>query len=104
MIGGNDASGETFTIADVSTLTWYVLQKQLGGVHFWSFDRDVDCAPGTPLRPATRMGRRGRWGLPMRLLRGWGGRAGKRGSSGSPRRRNPPASWSPVGFFHLGSL
>lgn len=45
MIGGNDSHGETFTIPDVATMVSYVKANQLGGIHFWSFDRDRDCAP-----------------------------------------------------------
>ena len=46
MIGGNDVVANVFTLADVSTVSAYVLSKGLGGVHYWSLDRDVDCAPG----------------------------------------------------------
>jgi chitinase len=46
MIGGNDTQGETFTLADVSTVSAYALQKGIAGVHFWSLDRDKDCAAG----------------------------------------------------------
>jgi chitinase len=47
MIGGNDSANETFTIADAVTLSTFVTQNGLAGLHYWSFDRDVDCAPGT---------------------------------------------------------
>jgi chitinase len=47
MIGGNDDYDEIFTLADVTTLSAYALQKGLGGVHFWAFERDRDCAPVT---------------------------------------------------------
>lgn len=46
MIGGNDVSGETFTPADAGIVAAFVQQNGLAGLHFWSFDRDVDCAPG----------------------------------------------------------
>ncbi|WGS53354.1 glycosyl hydrolase family 18 protein [Paraburkholderia sp. D15] len=46
MIGGNDTQGETFTTADVATVAAFAKQNGLAGVHFWSFDRDDDCAPG----------------------------------------------------------
>jgi chitinase len=46
MIGGNDTP-QTFTLADVGTVSSYALSKGLAGVHFWSFDRDRDCAPGS---------------------------------------------------------
>lgn len=47
MIGGNDSHDETFTVANASTLSAYVLQKGIGGLHFWVFERDRDCAPTT---------------------------------------------------------
>ncbi|WP_244137519.1 carbohydrate-binding protein [Burkholderia pyrrocinia] len=46
MIGGNDVVGETFTPADAHTVAAYAKQNGLAGIHFWSFDRDVDCPPG----------------------------------------------------------
>lgn len=46
MIGGNDATDETFSLSDVDDVTAFALQNNLGGVHHWSFDRDADCAPG----------------------------------------------------------
>lgn len=46
MIGGNDTQGETFTIGNVFTLSAFAHQKSIAGIHFWSFDRDTDCAPG----------------------------------------------------------
>jgi chitinase len=44
MIGMNDTSSETFTIADVDTLTAYAADNGLAGLHFWSLDRDTPCA------------------------------------------------------------
>ena len=44
MIGMNDTSTETFTIADVDTLTAYAVDNGLAGLHFWSLDRDTPCA------------------------------------------------------------
>jgi chitinase len=44
MIGMNDTTSETFTIADVDTLTAYVVDNGLAGLHFWSLDRDTPCA------------------------------------------------------------
>ena len=32
---------------DVNTVATYVIQNKLAGVHFWSYDRDVDCPPGS---------------------------------------------------------
>jgi chitinase len=44
MIGMNDTTSETFTIADVDTLTAYAVDNGLAGLHFWSLDRDTPCA------------------------------------------------------------
>src|SRR6202023_2537646 len=43
MIGLNDNTAETFTLADVDTLTSYVKSNGLAGLHFWSLDRDTPC-------------------------------------------------------------
>lgn len=48
MIGGNDDAQETFTLANTATLSAFVVQNGLAGVHFWSFDRDNDCAASQP--------------------------------------------------------
>ena len=44
MIGMNDATTETFTIADVNTLTSWAKSVGLAGIHFWSLDRDDPCS------------------------------------------------------------
>jgi hypothetical protein len=44
MIGMNDATSETFTIADVNTLASYATGNGLAGLHFWSLDRDTPCS------------------------------------------------------------
>jgi hypothetical protein len=46
MIGGNDSPDEIFTINDAATISSFVRQNGLAGIHFWSFDRDRDCANG----------------------------------------------------------
>ncbi|HET9894434.1 MAG TPA: hypothetical protein VFQ44_05825, partial [Streptosporangiaceae bacterium] len=43
MIGLNDNASETFTPADVDTLTTYAAGNGLAGLHFWSLDRDTPC-------------------------------------------------------------
>ncbi len=43
MIGMNDATSETFTAADVNTLTSYAVSNGLAGLHHWSLDRDTPC-------------------------------------------------------------
>jgi len=40
-------TAETFTAADVDTLTNYVKSNGLAGLHFWSLDRDTPCATTT---------------------------------------------------------
>jgi hypothetical protein len=47
MIGGNDTPSNIFTLADTSSLSQYALSKGLGGMHFWSLDRDTDCPSGS---------------------------------------------------------
>ena len=47
MIGLNDNTSETFTAADVDTLTTYAAGNGLAGLHFWSLDRDTPCATTT---------------------------------------------------------
>jgi len=44
MIGMNDTTSETFTTADVDTLTSYATSNGLAGLHFWSLDRDTPCS------------------------------------------------------------
>ncbi|QMU72937.1 carbohydrate-binding protein [Streptacidiphilus sp. P02-A3a] len=44
MIGMNDATSETFTAADVNTLSSYAVSNGLAGLHFWSLDRDTPCS------------------------------------------------------------
>jgi len=44
MIGLNDNTSETFTTADVNTLTSYAVSNGLAGLHFWSLDRDTPCS------------------------------------------------------------
>ncbi len=44
MVGMNDATSETFTTADVNTLTSYAVSNGLAGLHYWSLDRDTPCS------------------------------------------------------------
>jgi chitinase len=68
MIGGNDTQDETFTIGNVSTVASYARSKGLAGVHFWSFDRDTDCAPGFASPICNSYGTAGRLGFTMQFL------------------------------------
>jgi hypothetical protein len=47
MIGLNDNASETFTPADVDTLTAYAAGNGIAGLHLWSLDRDTPCATTT---------------------------------------------------------
>ncbi|HET6432492.1 carbohydrate-binding protein [Dyella sp.] len=47
MIGLNDVTSETFTAADVDTVSAYAVSAGLAGVHYWSLDRDTPCAGGS---------------------------------------------------------
>jgi hypothetical protein len=68
MIGGNDTTDETFTLADVSTMSSFVKQNGLAGVHFWSLDRDVDCPPGSASSTCNSYGQAGTWGFSNRFI------------------------------------
>jgi hypothetical protein len=68
MIGGNDTQDETFTIGNASTVASYARSKGLAGVHFWSFDRDTDCAPGFASPICNSYGTAGRLGFTMQFL------------------------------------
>jgi len=46
-IGANDTAGEVFTLADVDTMTAWMKSNNLGGTHFWSFDRDQPSTSGS---------------------------------------------------------
>ncbi|GIM02473.1 hypothetical protein Vretimale_7326 [Volvox reticuliferus] len=68
MIGGNDVTTETFTLQDVTTMSTFVKQNGLGGVHFWSFDRDVDCSPGFASATCNSYGQGGTLGFTKAFL------------------------------------
>jgi chitinase len=56
MIGQNDASDEKLTLADADTIAAFALAQGLAGVHYWSYDRDVDCAAGSASSTCSSMG------------------------------------------------
>jgi hypothetical protein len=67
MIGGNDTAGETFTLADVDAIASFAKSKGLAGIHYWSYDRDVDCAPGWASATCNTMGGAGTYGFLKRF-------------------------------------
>ncbi len=56
MIGQNDASSEQFTLQDADTVAHFAISQGLGGVHYWSYDRDTDCAAGSASATCNSMG------------------------------------------------
>lgn len=68
MIGGNDTAGEVFTLADADTVAKFALAKGLAGVHYWSYDRDVDCPPGSASATCNSLGTAGAYGFLSRFL------------------------------------
>ena len=51
-----DASSEKFTTADAHTVAHFAISQGLAGVHYWSYDRDVDCAAGSASPTCNSMG------------------------------------------------
>ena len=68
MIGGNDTQDEVFSLTDVDTLSAWARGNGLAGVHFWSLDRDVDCAPGSASATCNSYGAAGTWGFTNRFV------------------------------------
>jgi chitinase len=63
MIGGNDVLDESFTLADAATVARFAITQGLAGVHYWSYDRDVDCAPGAASPTCNTLGTAGTRGF-----------------------------------------
>jgi hypothetical protein len=68
MIGGNDTPDEIFTLADVDTLAAFALESGLAGLHFWSLDRDNDCASGPAKPTCNSYGQAGAFGFSKQFL------------------------------------
>lgn len=68
MIGGNDVQDESFTLADAATVARFAITQGLAGVHYWSYDRDVDCAPGSASPICNTLGNAGRRGFLQAFL------------------------------------
>jgi hypothetical protein len=68
MIGGNDATDEIFSIADITTVANFVSANHLSGVHFWSLDRDKDCPLGYASATCNSYGTAGTWGFTNTFL------------------------------------
>ncbi|HET9958883.1 MAG TPA: glycosyl hydrolase [Polyangiaceae bacterium] len=68
MIGGNDVRDEHFTLQDVDRVVAFVKERGLAGVHYWSYDRDVDCPPGAASPTCNSLGGVGAYGFLNRFL------------------------------------
>jgi chitinase len=68
MIGGNDTIDETFSLADVDRVTVWAKTNGLAGIHYWSLDRDTDCAPGYASPTCNTYGQAGNWGFANRFI------------------------------------
>jgi hypothetical protein len=68
MIGGNDATGETFTLDDADTIARFAREMSLAGLHDWSYDRDRDCMPGSASPTCNTYGSAGTKGFLKRFL------------------------------------
>jgi chitinase len=71
MIGGNDVQSNVFRLPDVNTVATFVIQNKLAGVHYWSYDRDVDCPPGSASPVCNSLGGAGPHGF-LRRFQGAG--------------------------------
>jgi hypothetical protein len=67
MIGGNDVAGESFTLDDAGTVAQFAAANKLGGVHWWSYDRDVDCPAGSASPTCNSLGNAGSYGFLTRF-------------------------------------
>jgi chitinase len=56
MLGQNDNPAEQFTLADADTVAHFAISQGLAGVHYWSYDRDIDCAAGSASATCNSMG------------------------------------------------
>jgi hypothetical protein len=68
MIGGNDVSSEQFTLADADTISTFAKSNGLAGIHYWSYDRDTDCPPGSASPTCNSLGGAGAHGFLKRFL------------------------------------
>jgi hypothetical protein len=68
MIGGNDVISEQFTLGNADTLARFAISQGLAGVHYWSYDRDTDCPPGSASPTCNSLGNAGTHGFLKRFL------------------------------------
>jgi len=70
MIGGNDTQAEHVTLQNVDTMTAFAIANNMAGVHYWSYDRDTDCPPGSASPTCNSLGGVGAHGFLRRFLAG----------------------------------
>jgi hypothetical protein len=68
MIGGNDVSSEHFTLDNTDTMTHFAIANGFAGIHYWSYDRDTDCPPGSASPTCNSLGGVGAHGFLRRFL------------------------------------
>ena len=68
MIGGNDVAGEAFTLQDADAVAGFAIANKLAGVHYWSYDRDVDCPAGSASPTCNSLGNAGTRGFLARFI------------------------------------
>jgi hypothetical protein len=68
MIGGNDVQSNVFTLQDTDEMTAFAISKGIGGVHYWSYDRDLDCPPGSASPTCNSLGGVGAHGFLRRFM------------------------------------
>lgn len=92
MIGGNDVTTEVFTLNDVATVASFAKTNGLGGIHWWSYDRDRDCPSGSASATCNTYGSAGTLGFANSFaanLAGWNN------YGSSPPAPPPPVTPSP---------
>jgi hypothetical protein len=68
LIGGNEVQTNVFRPEDVDPIASFALESRLAGVHYWSYDRDVDCPPGPASPVCNTLGDAGHHGFLHRFL------------------------------------
>ncbi|HKE16532.1 MAG TPA: hypothetical protein VKB80_16780 [Kofleriaceae bacterium] len=68
MIGGNDVQSNVFSLDDADTIAGFAIENGLAGVHYWSYDRDLDCPPGAASPVCNSLGDSGPHGFLQRFL------------------------------------
>jgi hypothetical protein len=68
MIGGNDVQTNVFTLQDTDEMTHFAITNKLAGVHYWSYDRDIDCPPGSASPTCNSLGGVGAHGFLARFI------------------------------------